>query len=416
MVWTEECVLPLAAAGVYPKTRVWGSSEKTLHCFSATALLSGNSRRGWENSSGETALGSALDQDGNTLTMVNSSGTTTYSWDFENRLTSVTLPASGGTVTFKYDPFGRRIYKSSSSGTSIYAYDGDNLVEETNSSGSAVARYGQGLNIDEPLAILRSGTISYYQADGVGSLTSLSNTSGAVANTYTYDSFGNLVASSGSLVNNFRYTGREFDTETSLYYYRARYYDPAAGRFIGEDPLGLKAGTDLYSYVSNRPVNFRDSSGFCKVELRFDEGHHHSYIVVTAPNGIQYYYRGGPSSNSSGSSGSSRSSGTSGSGSGSSGGPWGPLVPTVGVYGPHTVDWDPVGALSETLEDDQGSCGCVTNNMGNFTQKVIEANLPYSPWSTNSNAYAYGAAKAAGFTPSPPPIFAPGYNYNLPLP
>ena len=66
MVWTEECVLPLAAAGVYPKTRVWGSSEKTLHCFSATALLSGNSRRGWENSSGETALGSALDQDGNT--------------------------------------------------------------------------------------------------------------------------------------------------------------------------------------------------------------------------------------------------------------------------------------------------------------------------------------------------------------
>jgi len=81
----------------------------------------------------------------------------------------VTLPGAGGTVTFKYDPFGRRIYKSSSNGTSIYAYDGDNLAEETNSSGTVVARYTQGEDIDEPLAVLRSSTTSYYQADGLGS-------------------------------------------------------------------------------------------------------------------------------------------------------------------------------------------------------------------------------------------------------
>ena len=81
--------------------------------------------------------------------MVNSSGTTTYNWDYENRMTSVVLPGSGGTVSFKYDPFGRRIYKSSSAGTSVFAYDGDNLVEETNATGAAVARYSQGLNIDE---------------------------------------------------------------------------------------------------------------------------------------------------------------------------------------------------------------------------------------------------------------------------
>lgn len=58
---------------------------------------------------------------------------TTYAWDFENRLSSVTLPETGGTVSFKYGPFGRRIYKSSSAVTSIYAHD--NLVEETNFSG-----------------------------------------------------------------------------------------------------------------------------------------------------------------------------------------------------------------------------------------------------------------------------------------
>src|SRR5579859_4658321 len=110
-------------------------------------------------------------------------------------------------VMFKYDPFGRRIYKSSSAVTSVYAYDGDNLIEETNASGAVVARYSQGLNIDEPLAMLRSSATSFYQADGLGSVTSLSNAAGALAQTYTFDSFGNQTAASGSLTNPFQYTG-----------------------------------------------------------------------------------------------------------------------------------------------------------------------------------------------------------------
>jgi uncharacterized protein RhaS with RHS repeats len=119
--------------------------------------------------------------------------------------------------SFKYDPFGRRIYKSSSAGTSVYAYDLNDLVEETNASGGVVARYTRGENIDEPLAMLRSSTTSYYEADGLGSVTSLSNSAGSLAQTYTLDSFGNQTASSGTLTNPFRYTGREFDTETGLY-------------------------------------------------------------------------------------------------------------------------------------------------------------------------------------------------------
>src|SRR5271167_839163 len=129
--------------------------------------------------------------------------------------------------SFKYDPFGRRIYKSSGSGTSVYAYDGINPVEETNASGSVVARYSEGASFDEPLAMLRGSTTSYYEADGLGSVSSLSNAAGALAQTYTFDSFGNLTASSGSLTNPFQYTGRESDPETGLYYYRARYYDPS---------------------------------------------------------------------------------------------------------------------------------------------------------------------------------------------
>jgi RHS repeat-associated protein len=264
---SDPCVLfPLAARGVYPKTRIRGSREKMLHCFSATAPLSGNARRGWENSSGKSAPGSALDNNGNTLTKVVGSNTTSYAWDFENRLTSVTLPGSGGTVTFKYDPFGRRIYKSWASATSVYTYDGNDLIEETNSSGTPVARYSDGLNIDEPLAMLRSAATTYYQADGLGSITSLSNTAGALAQTYTFDSFGKQTGASGSLTNPFQFNARELDSETNLYFYRRRYYDPTAGRFTREDPLRFGAGdSNFYSYVSQNPVNYTDPSGKQKI-------------------------------------------------------------------------------------------------------------------------------------------------------
>jgi YD repeat-containing protein len=169
------------------------------------------------------------DYNGNITLMTDSAGSTTYAWDYENRLTSVTLPGTGGTVTFKYDPFGRRIEKISPTTTSIFVYDGDNLVQTMNSTGSLVAHYAQGQSIDELLAMQRGTTTDYYEADGLGSITSLTAASGTVAQSYTYDSFGNASNSNGSLTNFFRYTARDFDTETNLYYYRARYYDASSG-------------------------------------------------------------------------------------------------------------------------------------------------------------------------------------------
>jgi RHS repeat-associated protein len=218
-------------ARTLPKTRVWGSEPENLHCSSATAPLKIELRWGCEESSSKTAVGSG--------------------------------------VSFKYDPFGRRIYKSSSTATSIYAYDGDNLIEEVNSSGTAVARYSQTQNIDEPLAILRSATTSYYHADGLGTTTSLSNAAGTLAQTYTFDSFGKQTASSGSLTNPFQYTGRELDSETGLYYMRARYYDPSAGRFLSEDPSDFNGGINFYAYVANDPVNWNDPLGLDR--LSYDQ-------------------------------------------------------------------------------------------------------------------------------------------------
>jgi RHS repeat-associated protein len=206
------------------------------------------------------------DANGNTLSKTDSTGTRNYAWDFENRLTSAALPGSGGTVTFKYDPFGRRIQKSftqnSTSTTTNYLYDGINVSEEVDGSGNEVAQYEQGPGIDVPLSEHRSGTTGYYEQDGLSSVTSLSGSTGTLSNTYTYDSFGNLEASTGSLGNPFQFTGRDFDPETGLRYYRARYYDPQVGRFIGEDTIGFDGGVNFYPYVDNSPTNFTDPTGW----------------------------------------------------------------------------------------------------------------------------------------------------------
>ncbi|MFZ1157095.1 MAG: RHS repeat-associated core domain-containing protein, partial [Candidatus Sulfotelmatobacter sp.] len=200
------------------------------------------------------------DANGNTLS--DPSGKS-YSWDFENRLVSAVVPGSG-TVTFKYDPFGRRIQKASWLGTTNYLYDGPETIEEIDNGGNVLARYTQGSDVDEPLSEVRSGTVSFYEQDGLGSVSSLTNSASTIAGTYSYDSFGNLTASTGTLVDPFQYTGREFDPETGRYYYRARYFDPTAGRFLGEDPLGFPgSGSNFYTYAGNDPASLSDPFGLC---------------------------------------------------------------------------------------------------------------------------------------------------------
>jgi len=156
-------------------------------------------------------------------------------------------------------------HKSSSSGTTIYAYDGDNMVEQLNSSGTATARYTQGLGIDEPLEVYEGNKSYYYHADGLGSVVALTKSTGTAANTYFgYNTFGGMPAPSETVANPFRFTGREWDSETSLYYYRARYYDSLFGRFLSEDPLNLSEGMNFYEYVNNNPVLFNDPFGLWK--------------------------------------------------------------------------------------------------------------------------------------------------------
>jgi len=349
------------------------------------------------------------DANGNTTSKTDSTGTTTYAWDYENRLTSVSLPGSGGTVSFKYDPFGRRIYKSSSSGTSIFGYDGDNLVEEANSSGTEVASYSQGLNIDEPLAMERSSVASFYEADGLGSVTSLSSGAGALAQTYTLDSFGKQTAATGSLTNPFQYTARESDTETGLYYYRARYYDPTTGRFIGEDALRFEASSNFYSYLSNDPTSWLDPSGLCKVDVRYTPvkrlgvtvGYHATIIVSDNTGGKDkpLFYRGQPS-----------------------GDWWKPSTHLEALSGfdvpdPNlNPDWDPK-APSQNVLDDCSSCETITQKLDKYVLRINISNIAYRARTTNSNAFTSSALADAGLpVPTPPSnLSVPGWGTPLPV-
>jgi len=112
---------------------------------------------------------------------------------------------------------------SVSASTTNYLYDGAdagaNVIEEVDNGGNVLARYAQALGIDQPLSESRSGTTSYYQQDALGSMSSLSNGTGPLANTYVYDSFGKVTTSTGTLTNPFQYTGREVDSETGLEFY-----------------------------------------------------------------------------------------------------------------------------------------------------------------------------------------------------
>jgi len=112
----------------------------------------------------------------------------------------------------------------------------------------------------------------FYQKNQLGSITAMTDEKGKVVEEYRYDAFGKAYIRDGksgewrefgeSKVGNSRlFTGREYDGETGLYYYRARYYSAEMGRFISRDPIGTSDNINLYSYVGNSPVMWMDSMG-----------------------------------------------------------------------------------------------------------------------------------------------------------
>jgi len=107
------------------------------------------------------------------------------------------------------------------------------------------------------------GGTRWLLADHLGTIRDIVDNAGAVLNHILYDSFGNILSQTDPLIaTRYAFTGREFDAETGLHYYRARYYDGAIGRFVSEDPIGFRGGDfNWFRYVYNSPMWSVDPTG-----------------------------------------------------------------------------------------------------------------------------------------------------------
>ncbi len=182
-----------------------------------------------------------------------------YVYDAENRLVSATTPSHA--LDFEYDAFGIRTEKTINGAGTHYVLDGNQVIAEYDDGGALLVRYVYA-GLDQPIEMRRGATPFFYHQDALGSVVALSDAAGLLAESHAYGPYGQVDAPSGpSIGNPYLFAGREFDPETGLYYNRARFYDPALGRFLQPDPIGFADGLNLYAYVGGNPINFVDPLG-----------------------------------------------------------------------------------------------------------------------------------------------------------
>jgi len=149
-------------------------------------------------------------------------------------------------------------------------YNGWNLIEESDATGALQQVYVHGARVDELLTKISGTSAVYFHADGLGSTVALTDETGSVVESFTYDAFGAATIRNASGVaiqtsgyqNRFMFTGREWLSDAGIYDYRSRVYSPTLGRFLQTDPIRFSAGdVNIYRYCGNNPTNLTDPLG-----------------------------------------------------------------------------------------------------------------------------------------------------------
>jgi RHS repeat-associated protein len=158
-------------------------------------------------------------------------------------------------------------------------FSGKRVIQERNAANTPTVSYTRGSDLSGSLEgaggigglLARSSGYSagnwtshaYYHGDGNGNITCLVDGTQAVAASYRYDPFGNLISKSGTLAdaNLYRFSSKEFHVNSGLYYYLYRFYDPNTQRWINRDPIEEKGGINLYTFVFNDAVLGLDPLG-----------------------------------------------------------------------------------------------------------------------------------------------------------
>jgi RHS repeat-associated protein len=203
------------------------------------------------------------DKDGNLISQTGSSDTTSFAYNSLNELIKVVTPTD--TWIYQYNALGERVAAIHNGEKITYVLDPTglgNVIAAYDSSGNLVNDYAYGVGL-----VMQSGPngADYYQFDALGSTVGLTDGSGNLANTYSYDPFGQQLSVANSVAKPFGFVGLFgvfTDPQTGLQLMRARFFDPAIGRFTAQDPLHQFVGNvNLYSYANNCPTTKVDPAG-----------------------------------------------------------------------------------------------------------------------------------------------------------
>jgi RHS repeat-associated protein len=185
-------------------------------------------------------------------------GGNSFTWDWKNRLTSATV--SSTTASYAYDGTDVRVRETVGATTTNYVWDRASALPLLLDDGTTGYLHADGILAE----ITGSATLTYHLTDALGSVRGLTDLSGTVVGTVNYDAFGSVRTQTGT-TSAFGFTGEQVDSETSFTFLRARYLDPALGRFLSVDTVQPNAkgtqGFNLFGYVANNPCTMTDPSG-----------------------------------------------------------------------------------------------------------------------------------------------------------